>query len=364
MNFEAAKPKKEKLAHDISKLLETWAAKQSVPEYLSIPLRDPFKEQCWHKILNRFGGKMGPYVDHMMTDIQGVDYINATDYPAQYFEGANTRDFVSTMCPILSTFEHFWIMVWEKNAYAVVNLTCFEGRLGSGPQDKREIYWPPYRSGVFEDASVTQHWAVTVENVLVEHAHDIKKMARTTLRLRDNRTESRTFGASRTIFLYTYENWVDFGDLSTILSESFKSVANAVCRLALEVHEAVTDTFPVSNTIVHCSAGVGRTGTFISLSHLLYELNNFLPNSDMLGCIHSHLASIISSMRQKRLWMVKSEFEYALIFASLRTMLTDAPDKLRILWSDEMIEEEKLKEHISDDTLNDHDLKNYELASD
>ena len=97
------------------KLLE-WQACKTVKEYFDIPYRNPFKKQVQDPVLNRFGGRMGPYEDSLIENIPGVRYINATEYPSGYLPGTSTEfNYIATMCPKLETFEHFWLMVWAKN---------------------------------------------------------------------------------------------------------------------------------------------------------------------------------------------------------------------------------------------------------
>ena len=123
---------------------------------------------------------MGPYVDATL-QLQSVEYINAS--PIDNL-GDGAMPFIATMCPKRETFAHFWSMVrppapcpatsshrslfvaaftaarlllvaesswwrpappqvWELNSRVIINLTHERDRVGSGPSDKRERYWPP-----------------------------------------------------------------------------------------------------------------------------------------------------------------------------------------------------------------------------
>ena len=114
----------EEIMGQIEKKLIEWEECETANEYFDIPYRNPFKKQISDPLLNRFGGSMGPYADSLITDIDGVPYINASAYPADYLPGNSPEySYIATMCPKLETFEHFWLMAWAKKAKLIVNLT-------------------------------------------------------------------------------------------------------------------------------------------------------------------------------------------------------------------------------------------------
>lgn len=127
--------------------------------------RGPHKPTVSHP-LNRFGGNMGPYVDAMLP-LKSVEYINAS--PIDNLGGA-TPWFVATMCPKRETFEHFWSMVWELNSHVIINLTHEKDRIGSGPGDKRERYWPPFDE---LDEDVTTTWPVQPRTLCTESCEQV-----------------------------------------------------------------------------------------------------------------------------------------------------------------------------------------------
>jgi protein tyrosine phosphatase len=62
-------------------------------------------------------------------------------------------------------------------------------------------------------------------------------------------------------------------------------------------------------TTIHCSAGVGRTGTFVGIDRLLQDYNN-KSYVDIFGMVHE--------MRMSRCLMVQTEVNYQKLFAKLR----------------------------------------------
>ncbi|TKX24545.1 tyrosine-protein phosphatase-like protein 1 [Elsinoe australis] len=73
--------------------------------------------------------------------------------------------------------------------------------------------------------------------------------------------------------------------------------------------------------VVHCSAGVGRSGTFIALDHLLTlldngELDDVPPNTDPV-------ADTVDRLRQQRMMMVQGESQFTFLYDSLREAWMD-----------------------------------------
>ena len=73
---------------------------------------------------------------------------------------------------------------------------------------------------------------------------------------------------------------------------------------------------PGSPRIIHCSAGVGRSGTFIALEHLLAELE--AERLDEVTDTHDFIYDTVNKLREQRMTMVQSETQYLLLYELLR----------------------------------------------
>ena len=81
--------------------------------------------------------------------------------------------------------------------------------------------------------------------------------------------------------------------------------------------------------LCHCSAGVGRTGTFIGLVRLLRTL----PSLQDEPALDAAVTQAIEAMRERRLWMVKTDIEYATIYAALLLQLRNPHDaEFELTW--------------------------------
>merc|ERR1719198_814309 len=99
----------------------------------------------------------------------------------------------------------------------------------------------------------------------------------------------------------------------------------------LLIHEAaVLKSMPWA--VCHCSAGVGRTGTFVALIKLLRELE-LGQLSSQPETLDSLVASIIEAMRERRLWMVNTDTEFATLYATLMLRLRNPCNKdFKLSW--------------------------------
>ncbi|XP_034187138.1 protein tyrosine phosphatase 10D isoform X1 [Osmia lignaria lignaria] len=229
---------------------------------------------------NRFTNIL-PY-DHSRFKLQPVDDEEGSDYiNANYVPGHNSpREFIVTQGPLHSTRDDFWRMVWESNSRAIVMLTrCIEkGR------EKCDHYWPMDTLPVYYgDICVTilnethyPDWSIT-EFMLCRG--DVK----------------------RVIQHFHFTTWPDFG---------VPSPPQTLARFVRAFRERVRpDQRPI---VVHCSAGVGRSGTFITLDRILQQI---------LVSKYVDIFGIVWAMRKERVWMVQTEQQYICIHQCLLAVL-------------------------------------------
>ncbi|CAK9816464.1 Tyrosine-protein phosphatase 10D [Anthophora quadrimaculata] len=229
---------------------------------------------------NRFTNIL-PY-DHSRFKLQPVDDEEGSDYiNANYVPGHNSpREFIVTQGPLHSTRDDFWRMVWESNSRAIVMLTrCIEkGR------EKCDHYWPVDTHPVYYgDICVTilnethyPDWSIT-EFMLCRG--DVK----------------------RVIQHFHFTTWPDFG---------VPSPPQTLARFVRAFRERVRpDQRPI---VVHCSAGVGRSGTFITLDRILQQI---------LVSKYVDIFGIVWAMRKERVWMVQTEQQYICIHQCLLAVL-------------------------------------------
>ncbi|KAK7873176.1 hypothetical protein R5R35_006394 [Gryllus longicercus] len=229
---------------------------------------------------NRFTNIL-PY-DHSRFKLQPVDDEEGSDYiNANYVPGHNSpREFLVTQGPLHSTRDDFWRMCWESNSRAIVMLTrCVEkGR------EKCDHYWP-------YDTLPVYYGDICVTTLNDSHYPDW------------NVTEFMMCRGDQTRIIrhFHFTTWPDFG---------VPSPPQTLVRFVRAFRERVgPDQKPI---VVHCSAGVGRSGTFIALDSILQQIT-IQDHVDIFG--------IVWAMRKERVWMVQTEQQYICIHQCLLAVL-------------------------------------------
>lgn len=200
------------------------------------------------------------------------DYINASYMPGY----KNNREYIAAQGPMPSTVSDFWQMIWEQKARCIVMVTnCTEGG-----RPKCEQYWP----------------AETGPNVcgdlLVFTSSEHKEADWT---LREFKLKHKHNSEERTLRHFHFTAWPDHGvPLDTDVLIRFRGLL----RRHIETQTAGTP------TVVHCSAGVGRTGTIIALDVMLQQLEAEKA-VDINGFVHK--------MRLHRPLMVQTESQYVFL---------------------------------------------------
>lgn len=125
---------------------------------------------------------------------------------------------------------------------------------------------------------------------------------------------STATGEKKTVWHFLYEAWLDF-----LVPEG--DDRQALINLIMLTREKNTDLD--SPRIVHCSAGVGRSGTFIALDWLLRELDEGAMDDIPLeagGANKDPILEVVECMRQQRMMMVQSETQFYFLYDVIRDL--------------------------------------------
>uniref|UniRef100_A0A8C6FE32 Receptor-type tyrosine-protein phosphatase beta n=1 Tax=Monodon monoceros TaxID=40151 RepID=A0A8C6FE32_MONMO len=209
------------------------------------------------------------------------DYINASYIPGNNFR----REYIATQGPLPGTKDDFWKMAWEQNVHNIVMVTqCVEkGRV------KCDHYWPADQDSLYYGDLILQ---MLSESVLPEWT------------IREFRICSEEqLDAHRLIRHFHYTVWPDHGVPETTQS---------LIQFVRTVRDYINRTPGAGPTAVHCSAGVGRTGTFIALDRILQQLDS-KDSVDIYGAVHD--------LRLHRVHMVQTECQYVYLHQCVRDVL-------------------------------------------
>ncbi|XP_042273046.1 protein tyrosine phosphatase receptor type Fa isoform X10 [Thunnus maccoyii] len=204
--------------------------------------------------------------------VEGSDYINAS-----FIDGyRQQKAYMATQGPLAETTEDFWRMLWEHNSTIVVMLT----KLREMGREKCHQYWPAERSARYQYFVVDPMAEYNMPQYI----------------LREFKVTDARDGQSRTIRQFQFTDWPEQGVPKT--GEGFIDFIGQVHK----TKEQFGQDGPIT---VHCSAGVGRTGVFITLSIVLERMR-------YEGVVD--LFQTIKTLRTQRPAMVQTEDQYQLCY--------------------------------------------------
>uniref|UniRef100_A0A8C5KXR0 Tyrosine-protein phosphatase non-receptor type 9 n=1 Tax=Jaculus jaculus TaxID=51337 RepID=A0A8C5KXR0_JACJA len=200
--------------------------------------------------------------------------------------------YIGTQGPLENTYRDFWLMVWEQKVLVIVMTTRFE----EGGRRKCGQYWP------LEKDSRIRFGFLTVTNLGVENMNHYKK---TTLEIHN--TEERQ---ERRVSHFQFLSWPDYGVPSSAASLiDFRRVVRRQQSLAVNSLGARGKGHcPDPPIVVHCSAGIGRTGTFCSLDICLAQLEE-------LGTLN--VFQTVSRMRTQRAFSIQTPEQYYFCYKAI-----------------------------------------------
>ncbi|VDI16539.1 Hypothetical predicted protein [Mytilus galloprovincialis] len=235
-----------------------------------------------NKVKNRFLSTW-PY-DHSRVILRGNtknDYINAS-----YIDNfENKKSYIAAQGPKKVTLRDFWHMIWQENVGKIVMVT----QLIENQKKKCEQYWPETVS----EQLVVNNFKVT----MIEE----RKYTFYVYRLLTVSLKNSTNMQERKIHHFHFIQWPDHGVPDSIkLVDFYRKVKSQTCE----------QNGPM---VVHCSAGVGRTGTFIAID-ALYQ------HGQRVGYVN--VMEYIEMMRKDRMNMVQTHEQYETVFESLLELFT------------------------------------------
>lgn len=221
------------------------------------------------QVFNRYSDIL-PYSDTKV-EVSTKEYINAN-----WIQGHNSSPcYIATQGPLERSRNSFWKMVWEHQVRLIVMVT---GIKENGKQ-KCDQYFP------LDGTLTTADFQITLKSIRDEFA---------TLTVRE--FELECLGEKRKITHLQSVAWPDHG--APELEEEYESIK-------FMIDEILSRPKPI---LVHCSAGIGRTGTLIALCQMIQaiQMTTFNPRVSVFGTVRR--------LREQRWKMVQTKNQYDFLY--------------------------------------------------
>nr|KAF7432091.1 hypothetical protein H0235_005015 [Vespula pensylvanica] len=247
-------------------------------EFWEVPLNLPEKvDICGAGVKNRYCTVLpNPQSRVVLPVLPGSSDDPLSSYiNANYIRGYDGEDarYIATQGPLAHTVGDFWKMVWAEKVPVIVMMT----RLHEAAKTKCDIYFPLDKNNRLQAGPFT----IIVNSINNKDSYTVRDL------------EIRYEKERRHVQHYWYDSWPD---------HAVPQAADALVNLAAEVNAL---SGPV---VVHCSAGIGRTGCFIALAIGMTQLLRD-GNVDVLG--------ILCQMRYDRGGMVQTAEQYEFVHRAL-----------------------------------------------
>ncbi|KAL5103164.1 Receptor-type tyrosine-protein phosphatase delta [Taenia crassiceps] len=287
-------------------------------EYESI---DPGHQFTWensnlevNKAKNRYANVVA--YDHSRVILRALEGVPGSDYiNANYIDGYKKPNcYIATQGPLPETYSDFWRMIWEQRVSIIVMMTRLEERA----RIKCDQYWPSRGPETYANGTVTVAPLPSPEGIIELAYFTIRRF-----------TIAHCSGNEmREVTHLQFTSWPDHGVPEsppiplllfmrrirrTVSTQGSRESVSLIAGGAASTSLASSDSDPATSgpLVVHCSAGVGRTGALIALD-IMHDQMKYENAVDVLGCV--------TALRAQRNFMVQTEEQYIFVYDALLEM--------------------------------------------
>lgn len=220
-------------------------------------------------------------------EVPGSSYINA-NYISGEIVGTE-KTYLATQGCLPSTINDFWQMVWQEHSLVIVMITNEVER----GRNKCAHYWPgPDEPCLYGNVNV-----ISVEETILPH-YILRQFLVTNIK--EGQQEERH------VFQFHFKAWPDHGvpaDPGVVLG--FMEDANT------KTAQLKADGLNPGPTVVHCSAGIGRTGTYIIIDIIIKFIQEMGWDEEV------DVQRSVQAARSQRSGMVQTEQQYKFVYRAI-----------------------------------------------
>ncbi|XP_066260744.1 tyrosine-protein phosphatase non-receptor type 11-like isoform X1 [Euwallacea similis] len=231
--------------------------------------------------------------------VAGADYINANyirwksddSVGNEMGNDPSGKVYIATQGCLPSTVADFWQMVWQDNCRVIVMTTKETERL----KNKCARYWPDQNGS-------KEYGKIVVKNLIESSTPHYT--------LREFLVSMEGTSIERKVYHYHFTAWPDHGvpsDPGCVLNFLYE-----VNIRQEELQKELPPSQPPGAILVHCSAGIGRTGTFIVIDMILDQLKKYGLDCEI------DIQRTIQMVRSQRSGMVQTEAQYKFVYLAVQ----------------------------------------------
>ncbi|XP_071851220.1 uncharacterized protein [Apostichopus japonicus] len=255
--------------------------------------------------------------DHSRVKLEELEGVEQSDYiNANYIDGyKQPNKFIAAQGPKTETLEDHWRMIWEQKTATIIMLArCFE----DGGREKCAQYWPDEGSQKFGQFTVHLDSTAECSDYLIRKFRVTK--------------EGEEEGTYRSINQFHYLAWPDHG---------VPEYPYTLLAFVKRIRQMTPPKPEKGNIIVHCSAGVGRTGTYITIDAMLDRLKEEKTVD---------IYNFVNSMRLNRRLLVQTEVQYTFIHHAMHEEHLYGHTEIPLADLHQYFRRLRLKTHIDDNS--------------
>ncbi|XP_067947033.1 tyrosine-protein phosphatase non-receptor type 11-like isoform X2 [Watersipora subatra] len=223
------------------------------------------------------------------------DYINANFIEASSdedgpYDKKYEKKYIATQGCLNATVTDFWRMVWQEKCQVIV-MTTKEVERG---KNKCAKYWPEVDKAMPVLHPSGKGPDITVLNL---HEHNTSDYVMRELMVSCESEEKRK------VYQFQFKSWPDHG---------VPKDPGCVLNFLHDINDKQNSLPDAGCIVVHCSAGIGRTGTFIVIDIILTQLQLYGLDCDI------DIQKTILSVRSQRSGMVQTEGQYKFVYIAIQ----------------------------------------------
>ena len=229
------------------------------------------------------------YSDVLALESTRVNLSNYFYINANYIQISDNFRTIATQAPLPTTFENFWQMIIDNKTAVIVMLT----KLTERNRQKADCYWPTSKSEplYFDNFSVhlSKEYSINENTHIREFIIEIES--------ENDESDSMEDSGENTILNVKhihFTGWPDFG-----VPESTEEI-RIIAKIVLD---------STGVPVVHCSAGIGRAGSFLAIVNYFYQHQNEEKKKSVFD--------IVSTMRNQRMGIVQTYEQYCFIYQTI-----------------------------------------------